>query len=195
MKTKNPALLLIDIQKGFDKTEYWGGGRNNPNAEATAGKLLKFWREQNYPVFHIQHCSTTPGSPLAEGEIGNAIKEEVAPIAKEPVIKKNVNSGFIGTNLLEQLKKLGIKEVVIAGLTTDHCISTTARMAGNLGFDTYIVSDGTATFDKIGANGKKFSAELIHETALASLHGEFGTVMTSYDLIAMFQRKAPELNT
>ena len=178
-----PALILIDIQKGFDDIAYWGGHRNNPDAEINAGRLLNYWRQNAMPVFHIKHCSTNPNSRLAEGNSGNEFKDIVQPGVNEPVIKKNVNSAFIGTDLKQQLDHAKIKKVVIVGLITDHCVSTTVRMAGNYGFDTYIVSDATATFDKTGADGQKFSAEIIHETALASLHNEFATVVSIEELI------------
>jgi nicotinamidase-related amidase len=74
----------------------------------------------------------------------------VKPVGRELIIKKNVNSAFIGTDLKEQLENQKITKLVIVGLTTDHYISTTTRMAGNFGFDTFIVSDATATFNKKG---------------------------------------------
>jgi nicotinamidase-related amidase len=178
-----PALILIDIQKGFDDIEYWGGHRNNPEAEEKAQQLLSFWRQSNLPVFHIRHCSTNPSSRLAAGSIENEIKDIVKPFENEPVIEKNVNSAFIGTDLKQQLDHNAIKKLVIIGLTTDHCVSTTTRMAGNFGYDTFIVSDATATFDRVGANGKKYAAEIIHETALASLHHEFATVIETDALL------------
>lgn len=183
-KHDNPALILIDIQKGFEDTYYWGGHRNNPEAETNAGKLLNFWRQNKFPIFHIKHCSTNPNSRLAEGEVGNDFQDIVKPGDGEQIIKKNVNSAFIGTDLKQRLDISGIKKLVIVGLTTDHCISTTARMAGNYGYDTFIVSDATATFDKTGAEGQQYSAEIIHETALASLHNEFGTVIKTDQLIS-----------
>jgi len=182
-KQDRMALILIDIQKGFEDVEYWGGNRNNPDAEINAGKLLNFWRKNNWPVFHVKHCSANPNSLLAEGNPGNEFQEIVKPAEGESIIKKNVNSAFIGTDLQNQLDKAGIKKVVIAGLTTDHCVSTTARMAGNYGFDTFVVSDATATFDKAGADGEKYSAEIIHKTALASLHNEFAQVVKTKELI------------
>lgn len=177
------ALLLIDLQKGFENIEYWGGGRNNPQAEENAGRILTRWRDKKLPLFHIKHCSVTPVSPLAEGNQGNQFLEMTSPIEGEPIIKKNVNSAFIGTDLKQRLDDMGIKQLVIVGLTTDHCISTTTRMAGNFGYETYLIEDATATFDKIGVNGEKFSAQLIHETALASLNGEFATVITTEELL------------
>jgi nicotinamidase-related amidase len=140
---------------------------------------LKLWRKHQLPIFHIQHCSSAPTSLLNESNKGNEFKDIVKPFEREPIIKKNVNSAFIGTDLKERLHSEKITKLVIVGLTTDHCVSTTTRMAGNFGFDTYIVSDATATFNKKGFDGQNFSAELIHETALASLNGEFATVVTT----------------
>jgi nicotinamidase-related amidase len=184
MLNKNkPALILIDIQKGFDDIEYWGWQRNNLEAEENASKLLKIWRENSFPIFHVKHCSTNPASRLAEGNEGNSFNDFVIPKGDEVVIKKNVNSAFIGTDLKERLDYANINQLVVAGLTTDHCVSTTTRMAGNYGYETFVVSDATATFNRKGVMGQNFSAELIHETALASLNGEFATVMTTNQVI------------
>ena len=84
-----PALLLVDIQKGFDDVAYWGGGRNNPDAEQNAGYLLRHWRIHNLPLFHIQHCSLTPESRLAEAHAGNAFKDEVQPHQDENSLLRN----------------------------------------------------------------------------------------------------------
>ena len=178
-KSDRPALILIDIQKAFDNLEYWGGQRNNPNAENNASELLNIWRENNLPIFHIKHCSSIQTSLLNETNEGNQFKDIVKPIDGETVIKKNVNSAFIGTDLKEQLDSKNITKLVIVGLTTDHCVSTTTRMAGNFGIDTFLVSDATATFNKKGLDGQNFSAEIIHETALASLNDEFATIVTT----------------
>ncbi|WP_198038498.1 isochorismatase family protein [Photobacterium angustum] len=51
---KNPALIIIDVQKGFDDP-YWGR-RNNPEAESNITLLLSKWREKELPIVHIQHC-------------------------------------------------------------------------------------------------------------------------------------------
>jgi nicotinamidase-related amidase len=178
-KSDRPALILVDIQKGFEDVAYWGGQRNNPYAELRASELLHLWRANSLPVFHVQHCSATITSPLHETHAGNKFNDLVAPENGEPVIKKHVNSAFIGTGLQARLNSSGITTLVIAGLTTDHCISTTVRMAGNLGFETYLVADATATFNKKGADGQNYPAELIHETALASLNNEFAIVTTT----------------
>lgn len=189
LKNDAPALILIDIQKGFDDVDYWGGNRNNPDAENNASRLLNFWRKNSWPVFYLKHCSTNLNSPLAKGQEGNEIKNIVKPMADEPVIEKNVNSAFIGTDLKLQLEKAEITKLVFVGLTTDHCVSTSVRMAGNYGFETYVVFDATATFDKKGLEGQVYPAELIHETALASLNEEFATVIKTSYLIEMLGGK------
>jgi nicotinamidase-related amidase len=187
-KSDKPALILIDIQKGFDDIAYWGGERNNPDAEHNAGKLLEIWRNNQLPIYHIKHCSTNPASLLNELNEGNEFKEIVKPIPGETIIKKNVNSAFIGTDLKQQLDEQKIHSLVMVGLTTDHCVSTTTRMAGNFGFETFVVSDATATFNKKGIDGQNYSAALIHETALASLNGEFATVITTESLKSLLNK-------
>ena len=180
---KNAALILIDIQQGFDDLKYWGP-RNNPQAEANAGKLLEAWRASGRPLFHVQHRSTTAGSPLRPGQPGCDFKPEVRPLPGEPVIGKHVNSAFIGTDLEARLRQQGIDTVVIAGLTTAHCVSTTTRMAGNLGFRTLLAADGCATNARTGHDGKPHDAASVHAMELAALHGEFAEVMDTGALLA-----------
>jgi len=174
-----PALILIDLQKGWEDTEFWGGNRNNPQAEEVAKRLLQAWRKLNFPIFHIMHASKEFDSRLNPNHPGFDLIDGIDPRENEPVIEKNVNSAFIGTDLKEQLDKAGIQTLVIAGLTTNHCVSTTTRMAGNFGYRVYLIEDGTATFDRKGPEGQHYDAQLVHETALASLHGEFATVVKS----------------
>ena len=150
--SQKAALLLIDMQKGFDDP-IWGR-RNNLDAEMHAATLLQAWRQTGRPIFHIQHLSRDPSSPLHSGSPGSEIKEMVCPQGSEPVIQKHVNSAFIGTDLEERLKRAGVTTLIITGITTNHCVETTTRMAGNLGFCTYLVSDATATFDRQGPLGR-----------------------------------------
>lgn len=183
LRDKRTALILIDFQKGFDKEEYWGGNRNNKNAESNARLILQQWRNAKLPVCHVRHSSQNPGSLLHENNSGFEIKDEVKPIDGEMLITKNVNSAFIGTNLKAELDAQNIQCVVITGLTTNHCVSTTTRMAGNYGYETIVIADATATFDRTGILGEKYSAEIIHLTSLASLKDEFAEVMNTEQLL------------
>ncbi|HEX9797645.1 MAG TPA: cysteine hydrolase family protein [Anaerolineales bacterium] len=175
------ALLVIDVQQGFDDPGW--GQRNNPHAEANIARLLAHWRGASRPVLHAQHHSALPHSSLAPGQPGNDIKPEVSPHADEPVFGKTVNSALIGTDLEAHLRRHGIKRLVLVGLTTDHCVSTTARMAANLGFEVAVVSDASATFERTGPDGRRYSADDMHATALASLHGEFASIVDTQQLL------------
>lgn len=170
------ALLLIDLQLGLQEVDYYGEERSNPQAEINCQKILEAFRAKDLPRFHIQHCSTNPESPLHPTKKGNAFNPLVEPKDGEPIIQKNVNSAFIGTNLESQLKDKKITDVVIVGLTTEHCVSTSTRMASNLGFNATLISDATASFNKIGVAGEKYSAEVIHNIALANLKDEFAAI-------------------
>jgi len=181
MKT---ALLLIDIQEGLDEPGFYGEERNNLHAEENCEKALKLFRLKKWPIFHIKHNSTNPDSPLFLGKSGNNIKDLVAPHNGEVLYEKSVNSAFIGTPLELSLKAEGVERVVIVGLTLEHCISTSVRMAANLGFKTILLADATAAFDKQGANGAHFSAQLVFDVTIANLKDEFAEIMTTAQLSA-----------
>jgi nicotinamidase-related amidase len=177
----NTALIVIDVQQGFDE-RYWGA-RNNPDAEANIANLLMAWRAAKRPVFHVKHNSRSSKSPLHPSNPGNAFKPATAPRDGEPALGKDVNSAFIGTDLEARLRAAGIEDVVIVGLTTPHCVSTTTRMASNLGFKVTLVADATAAHADRGPDGAAIDAETMHYHALASLGGEFAELVVTADLL------------
>ncbi len=177
-----PALLLIDVQQAFDHPSW--GPRNNPGAEAAIAKLLEAWRRRGQPVIHVRHDSVEPRSTLRPDQPGNAFKPEATPLPHEPVFGKSVNSAFIGTGLETYLRERNLDRLVVAGFITNHCVSTSVRMAGNLGFETVLVSDACATFDFKDADGSIIPAETMHRIGLAELRGEFAIIRTHEEVLA-----------
>jgi nicotinamidase-related amidase len=178
----NPTLIVIDVQQEFDDPAW--GERNNPGAEAKIAEALDAWREREAPIIHVRHESPPEEGVFLAGTPGVDFKREAIPLPGEPVITKHVNSAFIGTDLEERLRAVGVETVALVGLTTDHCVSTTARMAGNLGFETWVLGDAVATFARTAPDGEVIPAETMHRTALASVNGEFADVIDTETAIA-----------
>ena len=185
--TSHPALIVIDVQRAFDQWEAAGKRRNNPQAIARIVDLLNAFRACGAPIFHIRHEGTRPNSSFLPDGIGYLVKDEARERAGEPVIVKRVNSAFIRTDLEARLRAADIKALVICGATTNHCVETTTRMAGNLGFDASLVRDATWTFDRIGPDGDAHSAEEIHAMTLANLNGEFARIVSATEAVAALQ--------
>lgn len=181
-----PALVLVSLQKGFDDVAYFGTHRNNPDAERNAEKLLQVWRGKGLPLIHLQHTPADPTSPLRADKEGYQFKEEVSPLKNEIVIQENVKTAAAGKALREKLEAQQIDKIVVVGLSTDRCVSSTVRMAAHYGYDSYLVYDATATFDKPNPLicEQKYSAELIHDTAIASLKDAFANIVMTDQLIA-----------
>jgi nicotinamidase-related amidase len=182
--SSSTALIIVDVQRAFDEWEAKGKRRNNPQAMARIADLLAAFRETRAPIFHIRHEGTKPTSSFLPSGTGYPVKDEAREQDGEPVIVKRVNSAFIGTDLESRLRAVGIASVVICGATTNHCVETTTRMAGNLGFDARLVRDATWTFDRVGPDGDAHAAEDIHAMTLSNLNGEFATIVTTAEAIA-----------
>jgi nicotinamidase-related amidase len=187
------ALVLIDMQAGFDDPAW--GPRNNPDMERCVAALLAAWRAASMPVIHIFHDSPDVSGRLRPGTPGNAAKPEARPAQGEPVYRKSVNSAFIGTTLAADLHASRVSALAIVGLTTNHCVSTTARMAANLGFETFVVADATAAFGRAHVDGRMRSAAEVHDAALSDLAGEFARIVDSKSLLAALARSAPQSET
>lgn len=175
------ALVVIDVQQGLDDPQY--GPRSTPQAEANIAQLVSAWRKNKWPVAHIQHCSTSDSSPLRPDSPGVAFKKEALPQGDEPVFQKTVNNGFLGTNLERFLRSHEVCTAVFVGLTIDHCVSTTARMSGDLGFKTFVVADATAAFGLQANDGSPFTAGDIHDISLVTLKDEFAIIVETADIL------------
>jgi nicotinamidase-related amidase len=179
------ALLIIDVQKAIDAPYHAvHGPRNNPGAESNIALLLSAWRRQESPVIHIRHDSTSPESSYRPGQAGNEFKIEVAPRAGERVVPKRTNSAFIGTDLERSLRSAGLDTVVVTGVSTNNSVEATVRMAGNLGFHTYLVADACFTFGRPDFDGRMRNADEVHSMSLANLDGEYCKVVSTSDVLA-----------
>ncbi len=189
MLPTNATLLVIDVQQGFLDPSW--GPRNNPGAEANIARLIAAWRSEGRPVRHVHHSSRSPAGTFFLGTPGYEPKPEATPAPGEPVHVKGVNSAFIGTTLEQDLRDAGVDTLVVIGLTTNHCVSTTVRMAGNLGFAVYLVEDATATFDRAGLDGTIRPAAEVHAAALSDLSEEFATIVSTDDVLRTLHTREP----
>ena len=190
------ALLLIDVQKGVDDLVYYGGPtgrRNNPGAEDKQRALLRAWRASGRTVAFTRHDSREKDSPLKLSlETGEQLPGlEIGD--DEIVVTKDVNSGFVGTSLELDLRRAGALRLVVAGFFTNMCIETTVRMAGNLGFDTYLVHDACATTNRVALDGTDHDPQLVHDMAVANMHGEFCTAISTDDALGLITTDAAHL--
>jgi nicotinamidase-related amidase len=178
------ALIVIDVQHGFAEQDAAGRHRNNAHALDRIVDLLAAFRARGLAIFHIRHASTEPESVFRPERPGFQVIAAARELPGEPVIVKNVNSAFIGTDLETRLREAGYHTLVICGATTNHCVETSTRMAGNLGFDAWLVRDATWTYDRTGPDGDFHSAAEIHAMSLSNLSGEFATIATTREIVA-----------
>jgi nicotinamidase-related amidase len=190
------ALLVIDVQRAIDQP-FWArfGPRNNSEAEHNIARLLDAWRRAGMPVFHVRHDSKEPQSTYRPGQEGHQFKPEALPLAGEPVIGKQTGNAFVGTRLEAALREAGIIRLAIAGVITNNSVESTVRMAGDLGFQTYLAEDACFTFASPDWKGRMRSADEVHAMSLANLHGEYCTVLRTEEVLALLPAgpAAPEL--
>ncbi|MEU5220149.1 cysteine hydrolase family protein [Streptomyces sp. NPDC020807] len=187
---ENAALVVVDVQKGFDRSDFWGR-RNNPGAEENIAALIDVWQESGRPVVFVRHDSVEPGSPLEAGTEGNGFKDVVEErrgkgVGPELLVAKSVNSAFYGEPDLDAwLKGAGVEQIVVVGIQTNMCNETTARMGGNLGYDVLFVLDAMHTFDLEGPFGWSQTAEELTRATAVSLHGGgFARVVATEDVVS-----------
>jgi nicotinamidase-related amidase len=176
------ALLPIDVQQGFSGPVW--DRRSNPDMEANGLRLLAAWRTCGWPLIHVHHDSIHPASTLHPSHPGNAFRPGFEPHDGEPAIGKSVNAAFIGTDLELRLRRLDVTTVVLFGLWTDMCVSTTARVASNLGFRTIVVADASACGELLDADGNVIPAREVSRVHLATLRTEFAEIADTDAVIA-----------
>jgi len=178
----NAALIVIDLQKAIDHPSW--GERNNLDAEKNVAALLQAWRTSERPIYHIRHDSTQAASHYRPGQPGNEFKPEAQPLLGETVITKRTNSAFIGTNLEARLRAMQQNLLIVTGVITNNSVEATVRMAGNLGFDTFLVEDACFTFARKDWTGQLRTASEVHAMSLANLEGEYCTITRTAEVLA-----------
>ena len=169
------TLIVIDVQDAIDDPRW--GPRNNPEAEANIAALIGAWRAERLPLVHVRHDSIEPNSPYAPHAPGHRFKPCATPLEGERVVGKAANSAFVGTSLESLLDELGATTLVICGALTPNSLEATARHAGNLGYQVFVVADACWAVDKIDLRGKRWPAEDVHALSLAHLEGEYARIV------------------
>ena len=178
----NAALIIIDQQKGILQPRL--GRRNNPQAEDRIVDLLGFWRRSGRPVIHVQHLSREPDSVFWPEQEGVEFQQRFLPQDAEWLIQKQVPDAFCASGLAARLREAGVGQLIIVGVATNNSVESTARSAGNLGFDTWVAEDACFTFDKADYFGTLRTAEEVHGMSLGNLQGEYATVVSAAQVLA-----------
>jgi nicotinamidase-related amidase len=186
----NAALVVVDAQAGFD--EAWWGHRNNPGCDTNIAALVDAFAETGRPLVYVRHDSDNSDSPLHPDQPGHDLKAYLDRHEPALLVTKSVNSSFHGEPDLDAwLRGQGIETLVVAGITTNHCCETTARVGGNLGYDVWFALDATHTFDRTGPDGTTMTADELARATATNLHGEFATVVTSEQVLEALRPHAP----
>ena len=183
MKTlpHDAVLVPIDMQRAFDAAPW--PRRWNERLDENGLAILAAWRAAGRPIVHVRHDSVEPGSTLRPERPGNAHRPGFEPRGDEPLVTKSVNAAFIGTDLDLRLRRLGAGTVVLFGISTDMCVSTSVRVGANMGYRVVLVEDACDCFDLPDGVGGTIPAEDIHRAHVATLRQEFATVLRTGDVL------------
>lgn len=185
----NTALILVDIQN-----DYFPGGKmevpGSLDAARKAGELLALFRQEGWPVVFIQHVSDRPGATFFLPETpGSEIYPVIRPRAGEPVLRKHYPNSFRDTDLLGLLRDMQVSRLVICGMMTQMCIDATARAAFDYGFECLLAADACAARE-LTYGGRTIPADHVQGSFLAALHGIYGRVLKTGDILSRLQQKS-----
>ncbi|TVY34333.1 putative isochorismatase family protein [Lachnellula subtilissima] len=173
----SPILLSVDLQQGMvEGLEEWGP-RSTPSLVPNVQYLLKTWRENGWPVFHVQHDDVADPTNIINSKYPETFRTHAcsAPKEGEPIFVKTVGSAFIAPDLGIGIEKLGRKrKIVVIGMDGSQCINSTARHGSDLGYDLIVVGDSCASYGM----GAGFDCEKTHEAAMQMLKGYVKVVKT-----------------
>ncbi len=172
------ALLMIDCQNTYLHGPMQLVGVEHALNEAR--RALDRARQLSVPIIHVAH-DAGPGSLYdVQGKSG-AIAPPVAATGDEPTVIKNYPNSFAQTDLHRQLQELGVMKLVIVGFMTHMCVNSTARGAQDLGYQTTIIADATATRDLPTTDGQVLAASQLKEASLVGLSDLVACVVATVD--------------
>ena len=176
MKT---ALLVIDVQDSFKIDPARWAKRSNPRFERNVARLVDTFREAGEPVVFVLHNDSDPGFRPGDAEV--RLMSFLDRREGEALITKNTRNAFTSTDLQQRLDAMGVRRVVVCGISTEQCCETTTRVAADLGYDVDFVTEATLTFP-IGT----LSTDAIIERTEAVLRGRFARIVTVEEAGAVF---------
>lgn len=169
------ALLVIDIQDSFKYDPARWATRNNPAFEANVTDLIRSFREASLPIVFVLHNDSDPGFRPGDPEV--RLMDFLDRRESDALIVKNTRNAFTSTDLQQRLDVLGVRRVVVSGISTEQCCETTTRLAADLGYNVDFVTEATATFP-IGS----LSTDAIVERTEAVLTKRFARIMSVSDV-------------
>ena len=176
------ALILIDIQKDY----FPKGNMEVVNSEAATKKaksLLDAYRNNNFPVIHVQHISTREGATFFLPDTkGAEIHKSVQPLNGEKIITKHFPNSFRGTELEEFLQAQGIKEITFCGMMSHMCIDATVRAAFDKGYSCTVAHDACATRN-LSFDGFDVASVDVHVAYMAALSAVYANVFYTSEII------------
>lgn len=177
------ALLVIDMQEEMATRTRSGRDRANPQAEAHIAGLLALFRARGLPVVHVHHDE--PGSPVAFGQPGGAVMDCARPAPGEPVFVKSASSAFAGTGLDAWFRRQGIGRIVLVGAVAAFCVTTSTRVASDLGFRMILPGDALVGFDIPAHDGGRIDAATVLRVTLSLLGADFARLVTTADVAGL----------
>lgn len=185
------GLVLIDIQN-----DYFTGGKfeleGSLEASLIANKLLSLFRQEELPIFHLQHISIRQGATFFfPNTFGVEFHSAVKPLAGEVVIQKHHPNCFRDSSLQTLLRQREVEHLVVCGMMTHMALDATARAAYDLGFKVTVIADACAT-RSLTFRDVTISASQVHAASLATLNYLFAKVQTLDEWVADFKQLQPE---
>ena len=176
------VLIVVDAQVEYSDEGALALPGLQPAVDNIMALLLTA-RKQDTRVVHIAHEGSA-GRAFDPAK-GGRIIEQVAPLEGETVLAKGLPNSFAHTGLQNHLAEIGRPHLIICGFMTHMCVSSTARAALDLGYETTVVSDATATRALPGVHGgSAIDAESVHQAALAALADRFSAINTTVEVLA-----------